>query len=282
VELLEGVVQFAGGGLQALEVAGADLGAGSLPTANAGNFGIGRLVVGANGEKTRLNLLELIDNGNRGNGDVEALYLYGIGGADGLDILAGSTLHIASNAHVLDVYARVNGSVVNLNSLLPGPNSTVAFGDGFLSNELIGDFNVDDNVDATDIDNLCGQIQAGDNDILFDLNLDGIVTEEDLNDLLGSVLMTGIGDANLDGAIDLSDLNVVRNNFGSAGGWASGNFDCSPAVDLPDLNAVRNNFGFTRTVPVPEPASSVLLIFTSAIIGVRYARSNARGLAIRD
>lgn len=49
--------------------------------------------------------------------------------------------------------------------------------------------------------------------------------------------------ADLDGVVDLDDLNTVRNNFGSADGWALGNFDWDTTVDLDDLNIVRNNFG---------------------------------------
>lgn len=48
------------------------------------------------------------------------------------------------------------------------------------------------------------------------------------------------GDANGDGRVDLSDLNLVRNRFGGLG-W--GDTDDDRDVDLADLNAVRNSFG---------------------------------------
>jgi len=66
------------------------------------------------------------------------------------------------------------------------------------------------------------------------------------------------GDANADGFVDLNDLNLVRNEFGSefSVGDTDGDFD----VDLDDLNAVRDNFGATSAAnPVPEPPSLVLL-----------------------
>lgn len=89
------------------------------------------------------------------------------------------------------------------------------------------------------------------------------------------------GDANLDGNVDLADLNVARNAFGqptflkyysSIGGQYDSNGnellwgDTLPfdgKVDLDDLNRVRNNFGST-TQPVPEPASSILLLLLLA------------------
>jgi len=53
------------------------------------------------------------------------------------------------------------------------------------------------------------------------------------------------GDANRDGRVDLTDLNLVRNNFGSAGPGILGDTNDDDIVDLVDLNLVRNNFGAT-------------------------------------
>lgn len=64
------------------------------------------------------------------------------------------------------------------------------------------------------------------------------------------------GDANGDGKVDLTDLNLVRNNFGATGEGVPG--DTPPfdqKVDLGDLNAVRNHFGESLPNPVPEPAT---------------------------
>lgn len=51
---------------------------------------------------------------------------------------------------------------------------------------------------------------------------------------------TPIGDADGDWDVDLDDLNIIRNNFGSEG---AGDLDNSGIVDLDDLNVVRNQFG---------------------------------------
>ncbi len=58
-----------------------------------------------------------------------------------------------------------------------------------------------------------------------------------------------LGDANVDGRVDLTDLSVVLNNFGSAtANWTSGNFDGAATIDLTDLSDVLNNFGTNSAV----------------------------------
>lgn len=51
------------------------------------------------------------------------------------------------------------------------------------------------------------------------------------------------GDANLDGVVDLDDVNRVRNHFGQSGRNTPGDTNGDGIVDLIDLNAVRNHFG---------------------------------------
>ncbi len=101
---------------QTLEVAGTDLGLSAV----AGNFGIGQLVVGQVGQATTVQLVDVINNGNGSPG--EALYLYGLGGPDGLRILGGSTLDINS----LNVYAYQGGGWVDLNALIDADGGTSA------------------------------------------------------------------------------------------------------------------------------------------------------------
>ncbi len=119
----EGIVRMDGAGTfaspQFLEVGGADSGLGD--PGNSGNFGLGRLVVG-DGGPTVVSLVDLIDNGNRAS--PEALYLFGLGGPDGLVIQDGSTLLIDN----INVYAWIDGDWLHLNSLFgPGVHS-VDFG----------------------------------------------------------------------------------------------------------------------------------------------------------
>ena len=64
---------------------------------------------------------------------------------------------------------------------------------------------------------------------------------------------TLFGDANLDGVVNLLDLNALASNFGApAGTWVGGDFDYNGAVDITDFNALAMNFG--DTLPAPAPA----------------------------
>ena len=65
-----------------------------------------------------------------------------------------------------------------------------------------------------------------------------------------------LGDANGDGVVDLTDLNLVRNHFGQVGVLIPGDtFPFDGVVDLADMNAVRNNFSLLGGILVPEPSS---------------------------
>ncbi len=65
------------------------------------------------------------------------------------------------------------------------------------------------------------------------------------------------GDVNHSGAVDLVDLNLVRNHFGESGEHAQGDSDLDGDVDLADLNAVRNHFGESLpTSPIAAPMAA--------------------------
>jgi len=83
------------------------------------------------------------------------------------------------------------------------------------------------------------------------------------------------GDTNGDGVVDLTDLNNVRNNFGSSGESIVGDTNGDQLVDLADLNNVRNNFG-SVLASVPEPSAMVLVLASIATVG--FAR-RVRGVA---
>ncbi len=90
------------------------------------------------------------------------------------------------------------------------------------------------------------------------------------------------GDTDLDGDVDIVDLNNVRNNFDEAGEGIAG--DTAPfdgMVDINDLNHVRDNFGsslFTAggLTAVPEPATAGLAVCgLIALAGYRHRRGHA-------
>jgi hypothetical protein len=59
------------------------------------------------------------------------------------------------------------------------------------------------------------------------------------------------GDANTDGAVDVSDLGILAGHWGTAGGaqWADGDFSGDGAVDVADLGILAGNWGAN-----PQPA----------------------------
>ncbi len=133
IELSVASVWMNGSGGQFLEVGSEDLGVNGSAT---GNFGMGQLQVGDPSEATSVNLLDAQDNGNR-SASAESLYLFGLGGPEGLRIAGGSVL-VLNN---LNVYAfdPVAGQQVHLNSLFGPGDFRIPFDDGFLQ-LAAGDF----------------------------------------------------------------------------------------------------------------------------------------------
>lgn len=83
------------------------------------------------------------------------------------------------------------------------------------------------------------------------------------------------GDANGDGVVNASDLNVVGSNWQTAvdpPGPANGDFDNNGFVDAADLNVIGTNWLSTAApvnAAVPEPGSSVLLLLGSFALLMR-------------
>lgn len=93
-------------------------------------YEIGQLVVGEPGARSRLVLVDAIDNGQRGrDGQAEALYLQGLGSEPGLRLLGGSTLYLND----IDVYARLNGEWHHLNEWLPAGTQRIEFDQGYIA-----------------------------------------------------------------------------------------------------------------------------------------------------
>ena len=130
-----------------------------------------------------------------------------------------------------------------------------------------GDFDVDGDVDADDVDALCDHMSQP----LVDMDGDGDADEDDLTYLVENLVElqdgsgrvgTQRGDFNLNGLVNATDLAIMANTFGTwPRGWADGNANCDDVVDGTDLAILANNFGFTAPtgIAVPEPATMGLL-----------------------
>lgn len=132
-----------------------------------------------------------------------------------------------------------------------------------------GDFDSNGTFDCADINALGTEIAAGTNDAVFDLTGDGIVDLADRDAWLvaggAAELASGgafpVGDANLNGAVDSTDLGLLLNNFGASGDavYCGGDLNVDTHVDSTDLGLLLNNFG-AAAVAVPEPQSVLLLL----------------------
>jgi hypothetical protein len=132
---------------------------------------------------------------------------------------------------------------------------------------LIGDFNQNGVLDGPDIDDLTGRAAAGTHLPAYDLNGDSLVDTRDvvvwIKDLFGS----WIGDANLDGQFDSSDLvDVLASGtyeVDSAAVWTTGDFNGDGRTNSSDLVASLADGGYElgprpALASVPEPGSATL------------------------
>ncbi|MDA8563175.1 hypothetical protein N9L06_01860 [Mariniblastus sp.] len=136
---------------------------------------------------------------------------------------------------------------------------------------LLGDFDNDGDVDADDIDFFTGNIGNAATGSLVQLDLDDSGTidladhqfhVEQLVQTSNGLTGTFIGDANLDGTVDvLGDAFVLVGNLGDSGGWADGDFNASGNIDvLGDAFQLVGNLGRSNS-----SASTFAAAATSAV-----------------
>ena len=141
-----------------------------------------------------------------------------------------------------------------------------------------GDFDNDGDLDGDDIDLLVANIALGPADpAIFDVTNDGHVDLADRDQwlaLAGAMnLPSGnpylLGDANLDGVVDVQDFNVWNSNrFTPVAAWTSGDFSADGVVDVQDFNIWNGN----RFQSANGRANS----------GISFPRSNSSDSRIRD
>ena len=162
---------------------------------------------------------------------------------------------------------------------LPGvPDAGVVY--VFDVNQSPADFDRDFDVDVDDVDALVNEIVAGNDNGLFDLTGDGILNEQDLEQWLATAAEENglaapylLGDANLDGTVNASDLNALGQNWlGNPSAWQRGDFTADGTVDANDLNQLARNWQASIAVAmtaVPEPGSCTLLILCVFVLTQR-------------
>ncbi|MFT3786233.1 MAG: hypothetical protein QM770_08715 [Tepidisphaeraceae bacterium] len=166
--------------------------------------------------------------------------------------------------------------------LLPGRYASVFNSAGYVEAlaaiQRRGDVNRNSVTNVGDIDALLNKLNTS--DWYADLNADGTVNGLDEDRLILQVMNTQYGDTNLDGRIDLIDLNNLSAAFGQSNAslsWSNGELNGDDLVDLQDFFAPSANWGYgvsgglapmsvelggmTFTVgTVPEPVSAVSFV----------------------
>ncbi len=129
------------------------------------------------------------------------------------------------------------------------------------------DFDRDGVCGLTDIDALVAAIAGGDNDSAFDLTGDGQVDLADRDAWLaaaGAENLPGgsaylVGDANLDGFVDVTDFNLWNAaKFQATGAWSLADFNADGTSDVSDFNSWNANKFQSSLGVVPEPSSGLV------------------------
>ena len=140
-----------------------------------------------------------------------------------------------------------------------------------------GDFDVNDQLNADDIDQLSAAVRAG-RDLSFDVNGDGLLNQDDRRLWVDDLKNTFFGDANLDGMVDAADLNELALNWnGIAAGWGKGDFTGDAIVNAADLNELALNWqagvnANATSHTIPEPTGIVLAVVGLVVFSVLRRR----------
>ncbi len=154
------------------------------------------------------------------------------------------------------------------------------------------DFDGDGVLGEGDINVLSAEIRAGTNDLTFDVNGDGQVNVDDLNVFVTGEekLHTWIGDANLDGEFNSSDLVAVftagKAETGDPAIWSEGDWNASGMFDSGDLVAAFVDGGYEQgprpaLAAVPEPTAIGMTTIIFALAAMSSTRRRGPTFLIR-
>jgi probable HAF family extracellular repeat protein len=148
---------------------------------------------------------------------------------------------------------------------------------------------------ATDLNSLIDPALGWSLSVAYAINNNGWIVGSGDNALMSqhAFLMRPAtpGDANLDGFVDILDLDRVLSNFDHSGmAWGDGDFDGDGIIEIADLTKLLTNFDMSpgaslaNMSAVPEPPSwilliSIVIVFTlcHTVPTTRASRSTRRG-----
>ena len=158
-------------------------------------------------------------------------------------------------------------------------DGVAAFVDG--GGGILGDFNGDGDLDATDINALTNEILTGGAGEAFDVNKDSQVNDQDRTFWVEDLKNTWFGDADLNGEFNTSDLvslfqaGQFEDAVPSNSTWETGDFDGDGDFGTSDLVSAFQGGGFEKgprnaVAAVPEPTGLTALF--SCILTIFVAR----------
>ena len=215
--------------------------------------------------------------------------------------LTGANLRGASFIDAIDFASVILGSAAVYNQWTLFPEG-FDVADAGLSRILapVGDFDGNDSLDVSDIDALADWIRGlphRDPELLrfnamFDVNSDSMIDEQDHRIWVNDLMRTWIGDADLNGSFDTTDLiNVIaageyEDSIPSNSTWATGDWNGDGDFDTADIIYALSNGGYEQPVrrngtAVPEPSTALWLVLGLATLvqrglGRRRARHGIR------
>ncbi|MDG2381185.1 MAG: PEP-CTERM sorting domain-containing protein [Pirellulaceae bacterium] len=180
-------------------------------------------------------------------------------------------------------------TIADVNDGSDGTTFSVTIGQRFLFTPggTQGDYNGNGLLDAGDLDLQTSEGIAN-QDLRYDENKDGVVNVADRVLWVNDLKNTWMGDADLNGAFDSSDLVAVfaaaKYETGEAASWAQGDWDGNSTFSSSDLVAAFSNAGYDAgirpggpnpaTAAVPEPSSLVLAVISLFGIAGALRRRN--------
>ncbi len=155
----------------------------------------------------------------------------------------------------------------------------------FLNPGAEGDYNTDGQLDVIDIDLQSEEMnkEPAQQDLAkFDHNNDAVVNIDDRTIWIKDLRKTWIGDSNLDGEFNSSDLVQVfgegRYETGSPAGWAAGDWNGDMLFNSSDLVFAFAGGGYEMgplpdgVAAVPEPGSAILVLVGVLLLVARTRR----------
>lgn len=157
--------------------------------------------------------------------------------------------------------------------------------DAAIASSLTGDYNDNGQLDSADLDLQAEQIASATPDLGYDLNDDGQVDFADRTIWVNDLKNSWIGDANLDGEFNSSDLVDVfgAGNYeaGVSSTWAEGDWDGNGEFDSGDLVVAFTDGGYETgprpaAAAVPEPSGFALPLIAFALAATSLSRRPRR------